>query len=77
MKPLLEPPGDKDRRPTPYAPTYVARRRLSRAELGAAAGVAAGVAAAAFYLATLLLERTPLRPEDEEPTTTTTLRPRR
>lgn len=68
-RPILEPPGDTDVRPKPFVPTYVARRRLSSGELGAAAGIAAGVAAAAFYLATLWLERTPLRPEDEEPTT--------
>jgi hypothetical protein len=67
VSPLIDPPGEGQGRPKPYFPSYVTRRRLSPTELLAAGGVAAGVAAAAFYLATVWLERTPLLPEDEPP----------
>ena len=67
MSPLIDPPGDAEKRPAPYFPTYVTRRRLGAGELLAAGGIAAGVAAAAFYLATIWLERTPLLPQDEPP----------
>ncbi len=67
MSPLIDAPGKEQGRPAPYFPTYVTRRRLRPAELLAAGGIAAGVAAAAFYLATIWWERTPLLPEDEPP----------
>jgi hypothetical protein len=63
-RPLIEAPGEEHGRPKPFYPTYVTRRRLAAGELLAAGGIAAGVAAAAFYLATIWLERTPLLPED-------------
>jgi hypothetical protein len=65
VSPIIDPPGESQGRPKPYAPIYVTRRRLGAGELLAAGGLAAGVAAAAFYLATIWLERTPLLPEDE------------
>jgi hypothetical protein len=63
---LIEPPGKTDVEPVPFRPTYVTRRRLGRNERLMAGGIAAGIAAAAFYLATIWLERTPLLPEDAE-----------
>jgi hypothetical protein len=51
--------------------TYDYRRRLSRADelkaAGAALGAAAGVAVVAWYLARILLQRTPVLPAADEP----------
>lgn len=67
MSPMIDPPGEAQGEPTPFYPTYVTRRRLGPGELLAAGGIAAGMAAAAFYLATVWIERTPLLPEDHAP----------
>ncbi len=45
------------------ADEYTYRRPLTPRELVPALGVGLGVGLAAFYIARLLLERTPLRPE--------------
>jgi hypothetical protein len=45
------------------ADEYYYRRSLTPRELVPALGVAVGVGLVAFYIARLLLERTPLRPE--------------
>lgn len=42
---------------------YVYRRRLDERELLPAVGIAALAGVAAFYLARIMLQRTPLRPE--------------
>ena len=47
----------------PFAERYVYRRQLSGAELLPAVGVAIGVGALAFYLARIVLQRTPMRPD--------------
>lgn len=46
-----------------FADEYYYRRPLTSRELLPAAGVGIGVGLVAFYIAKLLLERTPLRPE--------------
>jgi hypothetical protein len=45
-----------------FTPSYVTRKRLTRAELLTAAGIGAGVALAVFYVAKVWLERTPVLP---------------
>lgn len=47
-------------RPSPPAAEYVYRRDLETAELLPAMGVGLGVGLAAFYVARLFLQRTPL-----------------
>jgi len=47
-------------RPDPPTPEYVYRRRLAPRELLPAVGVAVGAGLAAFYVARLFLQRTPL-----------------
>jgi hypothetical protein len=49
-------------------PDYVYRRDLAFRELLPAIGVAIGAAAAAFYVARILLQRTPLVPVHDIPT---------
>jgi hypothetical protein len=44
--------------------TYFFRRRLTLAEQMPAVGAGFAVGAAAFYIARLLLQRVPLRPDD-------------
>ena len=44
--------------------TYYFRRRLTLAEQLPAVGAGVAVGAAAFYIARLLLQRVPLRPDD-------------
>jgi hypothetical protein len=46
-----------------FADEYYYRRSLTPRELVPALGVGVGVGLVAFYIARLLLERTPLRPE--------------
>jgi hypothetical protein len=46
-----------------FADEYYYRRSLTPRELMPALGVGVGVGLVAFYIARLLLERTPLRPE--------------
>jgi hypothetical protein len=46
-----------------FADEYSYRRPLTPRELLPALGVAVGAGLAAFYVARILLERTPLRPE--------------
>lgn len=46
----------------PTWPRYVYRRDLTLREVAPAIGVGVGVGAVAFYLARLLLQRTPLTP---------------
>lgn len=48
------------RRPEPLRTEYVYRRSLTGRELLPAVGVGVGVGLAAFYVARLLLQRTPL-----------------
>jgi hypothetical protein len=47
----------------PHADEYYYRRPLTPREVLPAVGVGVGVGLIAFYLAKILLERTPLRPE--------------
>lgn len=55
---------ESDRPVSPlFADEYYYRRRLTPRELLPAAGLGVGVGLIAFYLAKVLLERTPLRPE--------------
>jgi hypothetical protein len=49
-------------------PRYTYRRELSMGELVPAIGAGLAVGAAAFYVATLFLQRTPLIPGPLEPT---------
>lgn len=55
-------------RPTdPFAERYVYRRELSGAELLPAVGAAVAVGALAFYLARIVLQRTPMRRDPSTP----------
>ncbi len=49
-------------RPIAPPPTYYYRRPLTLREMLPAVGVGLGVGVAAFYVARLMLERTPLEP---------------
>jgi hypothetical protein len=51
---------DLPRSDAAYRPSYYYRRQLSAAELLPAVGVGIGAGVAAFYLAKLMLQRTPL-----------------
>jgi hypothetical protein len=51
-----------------FADEYYYRRSLTPREALPAVGVGIGVGLIAFYLAKILLERTPLRPERRPPT---------
>ncbi len=53
-------PIEPRRRPDQPAPAYVYRRRLEPAELLPAVGAAVGLGLAAFYVARLFIQRTPL-----------------
>ena len=53
--------------PPPFADDYYYRRSLSPRELLPALGVGVGTGLVAFYIAKILLERTPLRPERRPP----------
>ena len=58
----------KQRREEPIVPpTYTYRRDLTMGELIPAIGAGLAVGAAAFYVATLFLQRTPLIPGPLEP----------
>jgi len=50
-----------------FEPAYVTRKRLTAHELLAAAGVGLGAALAAFYVAKVWLERTPVLPPAPPP----------
>lgn len=55
---------ESERPDSPHlADEYYYRRPLTPRELLPAVGIAVGAGVAAFYLARILLERTPLRPE--------------
>jgi hypothetical protein len=56
-------PSDRAPRPTARLEGYVYRRALSGVELIPAIGAGVVTGLAAFYLARLFLERTPLLPE--------------
>jgi hypothetical protein len=55
---------DRPTRMTTRLDGYVYRRRLSKRELLPAIGAGVATGLAAFYIAKLFLERTPLLPED-------------
>lgn len=57
-------PVDRPPRPTTRLEGYVYRRSLSGRELLPAIGMGVAAGFAGFYVARLLLERTPLLPED-------------
>lgn len=47
----------------PFAERYVYRRELASRELLPALGIAIGAGAVAFYLARIMMQRTPMRPD--------------
>ena len=51
------------RSPDPFVERYVYRRELSAAELLPAVGAAVALGALAFYVARIMIERTPMRGE--------------
>ena len=57
-------PRDRDLRPTTPRDAYVYRRKLAARELIPAVGAGIVTGIAAFYVAKLFLERTPLLPEE-------------
>jgi hypothetical protein len=57
-------PNDRSPRQTTRLAGYVFRRRLSARELIPAVGAGIVTGLAAYYVATLFLERTPLLPEE-------------
>jgi hypothetical protein len=61
---MSRPPRARSPRPTARLEGYIYRRPLSASELLPAIGVGVAAGFAAFYVARLFLERTPLLPEE-------------
>ena len=61
---MSRPPRARSPRPTARLEGYIYRRPLSASELLPAIGVGVAAGVAAFYVARLFLQRTPLLPEE-------------